>query len=57
MNNKMPSQFMNTSGSGSGSGSGRLSPAQLAKMKSMMIGRAKSINGDVTNVYFPPVSE
>ena len=29
---------------------------KLKKVKTMMIGRAKSINGDKNNIYFPPVS-
>lgn len=30
--------------------------AKLARMKKMMVGRAKAINGDENNIYFPPVS-
>ena len=33
-----------------------IDPAKLARMKKMMMGRAKTINGDANNIYFPPVS-
>ena len=29
--------------------------ASVQKMKSMMIGRAKTINGNENDIYFPPV--